>query len=174
MEAGQLLPPERGINDRGGSDAPVRPEPFLDGMSHIWRKSNQSRRSFIKGRGTILSMKLYGFHFSIAVIAMAGLTSCQQQQSSQDLKEKTAQTTAEVKRDVKAIGAGIREGWNRDKPLDLNAATKGDLESLPGLSADDAERILAARPYSAPDDLVKRHILSQGQFDRVSDRVVAK
>jgi DNA uptake protein ComE-like DNA-binding protein len=118
-------------------------------------------------------MKFYALSVLSILIALFP-TGCQQKQSSQDLKEKTAQTTAEVKRDAKAIAAGIREGWNRDKPLDLNAASKRDIESLPGLNSDDADRILAARPYQAPDDLVKRHILSQSQFDKISDRVVTR
>ena len=40
------------------------------------------------------------------------LAGCTQQQSSQDLKEQTAQATADVKRDAKAVAAGISEGWS--------------------------------------------------------------
>jgi hypothetical protein len=49
------------------------------------------------------------------------------QQGSQDPKEQTAQATADVKRDAKAVAAGISAGWNRDKQLDLNTATKDQL-----------------------------------------------
>ena len=55
-------------------------------------------------------------------------------QSSRDLKEQTAQATADVKRDAKAVAAGISEGWSRDKQLDLNTATKDQLLSLPGVN----------------------------------------
>jgi hypothetical protein len=45
------------------------------------------------------------------------LVGCTQQQSSQDLKEQTAQATADVKRDAKAVAAAISERWSRDKQL---------------------------------------------------------
>ena len=61
-------------------------------------------------------------HVPISMLLVA-LGGCTQQQNPQDLKEKTAQATAEVKKDAKAVAEGIREGWSRDKPLDLNTAT---------------------------------------------------
>jgi helix-hairpin-helix protein len=113
--------------------------------------------------------------FILAVLPTALFVGCtQRQQSPQELKEKTAQATAELKRDTKAVAEGIREGWSRDKPLDLNSATRDQLMSLPGVSPGTADRIMAARPYDQPNQLVTRHILSQAEYDRFSDRVVAK
>jgi hypothetical protein len=40
------------------------------------------------------------------------------------VREKAADTTAEIKRDTKAIAQGIREGWTRDKTLDINTVSK--------------------------------------------------
>ena len=68
------------------------------------------------------------------ILLLAALAGCTQQQNTQELKEKTAQATAEVKHDAEAVAAGIREGWSRDKPLDLNTATKDQLLSLPGVN----------------------------------------
>ena len=109
-----------------------------------------------------------------AVLLVGVLVGCSQQQRTEDLKEKTAQVTAEAKRDAKAVAAGIREGWNRDKPLDLNSATKEQLQTLPGVTAPMADKIIAGRPYSAPDDLVTRHILRKAAYDKISDRLAAK
>jgi DNA uptake protein ComE-like DNA-binding protein len=107
---------------------------------------------------------------------LAALTGCTQRQpeNSGDLKERTAEATAAAKRDAKAIAQGIREGWSRDKPLDLNSASKDQLQDLPDISSAEADRILAARPYDEPRDLVKRRVLTQSQYDKISDRVVAK
>ena len=96
-----------------------------------------------------------------------------QPRNSQDLKERTAETTAAAKRDAKAIAAGIKEGWSRDKPLDLNSASKEDLTALPGINATDADKIIEGRPYDSPNDLLSRRILSKAKFDQIADRVKA-
>ena len=104
----------------------------------------------------------------------AALVGCTSSNNPQELKEKTAQETATMKRDAKAVAEGIREGWSRDKPLDLNNASKDDLMALPGVNSADANRIIEARPFREPDELVSRHILSKSEYDKISDRVVAK
>src|SRR2546423_12846903 len=108
------------------------------------------------------------------ILLLAAFAGCTKPQNSQELKEKTAQATAEVKRDAKAVAAGIREGWSRDKPLDLNSATKEQLQSLPGMTNSDADRIIDGRPYDAPIDLVNRRILPKAKYDQISDRIKAK
>ena len=107
-------------------------------------------------------------------LLLAALAGCTQQQNSQDLKEKTAQATAEVKRDAKAVAAGIREGWSRDKPLDLNTATKEQLLSLPGVTAAEADRVIAERPFKEPGEVVTRRIMPKTEYDKIADRVITK
>ena len=85
-------------------------------------------------------MDFLRYRYIPTILLLAALAGCTQPQNSQELKEKTAQATAEVKRDAKAVAAGIREGWSRDKPLDLNTATKEQLLSLPGMTAEEANR----------------------------------
>lgn len=109
------------------------------------------------------------------ILLLAALTACtQQQQSPQEIKEKTAQATAEAKSDAKAVADGIREGWNRNRPLDINLATRDQLMALPGMSAHDADRVIAGRPYISADDLESRHILSKPEYDRIADQITAK
>ena len=107
----------------------------------------------------------------LGLVLLAALAGCTQRQNPQDLKEKTAETTAALKRDAKAVAAGIREGWNRDKPLDLNSATKEQLLTLPGVTAAQADRIIRERPYKQPDELVTRRILPKAEYDKISDRI---
>ena len=108
------------------------------------------------------------------ILLLAALAGCAQPQNPEDLKEKTAQATAQLKRDAKAVAAGIREGWSRDRPLDLNTATKQDLLSLPGITAAEADRVIAGRPYNEPDELVTRRIIPKTKYDKISDRIMAK
>jgi DNA uptake protein ComE-like DNA-binding protein len=110
----------------------------------------------------------------LAICAITSMVGCTSPQNSQELKEKTAERTAELKRDAKAVAAGIREGWSRDKPLDMNAASKEDLMTLPGVSAARADRIIAYRPYKNPNELVTRHILPKAEYDKIADRIKAK
>ena len=110
----------------------------------------------------------------VAMVLLATLAACTSKQNPQELKEKTAQATAELKVDAKAVAAGIREGWSRDKPLDVNAATREQLITLPGVSGPDADKVIAGRPYDTPDQLVTRHILTQREYDRIADRLTAK
>ena len=110
-----------------------------------------------------------------AILLLAVFAGCTRQPESPDeLREKTAHATAEMKSDAKAVAQGIREGWSRDKPLDLNTASKDQLETLPGMTSAEAERVIAGRPYDDPSDLLTRRILSKPQYDKISDRVTAK
>src|ERR1700687_250939 len=108
------------------------------------------------------------------ILLLAALAGCTQPQNSQDLKEKTAQATAEVKRDAKAVAEGIREGWSRNKPLDWNTATKEQLLSLPGVTSLEADRVIAGRPYNEPSEVVTRRIITKTEYDKIADRVTAK
>ena len=119
-------------------------------------------------------MRLLNCLSLVMIALLVGLIACSSNQSSEDLKEKTAQTTAEIKQGAKAVAEGVREGWSRDKPLDLNVATKDQLLKLPGITPAQADRIVAGRPYDEPKDLVTRRILPKAEYDKISDRLTAK
>jgi DNA uptake protein ComE-like DNA-binding protein len=111
------------------------------------------------------------YRLAPTILLLAALVGCNQRQSPQELKEKTAEATAKAKSDAKAVAEGVREGWNRNKPLDLNPATRDQLMSLPGMTTGEGDRVIAARPYAEPHDLVARHIISQTEYDRIADKV---
>ncbi len=109
----------------------------------------------------------------VILAAFSSLVACTGQ-NPQDLKEKTARATVEMKRDAKAVAAGIREGWSRDKPLDLNTATKEQVASLPGVTRAEADRIVSGRPYQKPDDLLTRHVVSRAEYGKIADLITVK
>ena len=117
-------------------------------------------------------MKIIAAFATVLLLLFSGCTS--QKPGPDELREKTAQATSEVKRDAKALAEGVKEGWNRDQPLDLNKASREQLLSLPGMDSDRVGRIIAGRPYSNAYQLVSRRILSQQEYDRVKDQVTAK
>ncbi len=111
--------------------------------------------------------------FSAALFVVTFCVGCTHQ-NPQDLKEKTAHVTAQLKRDASAVASGIREGWSQYKTLDVNTATKEQLMTLPSVTAAEADRIIAGRPYDRPEDLVTRHVISKKEFERISDLLKVK
>jgi DNA uptake protein ComE-like DNA-binding protein len=119
---------------------------------------------------------LAAFVVSVATILFSG---CTKPSDPNQLREKTAETTAEMKSDAKAVAQGIREGLQSpgqgaDHPLDLNSASKSQLTGLPGISGDDADRIIAARPYSSKQDVLDRHIVSLQEYRKIADSIEVK
>ena len=69
---------------------------------------------------------------------------------------------------------GVKDRWNRDKRLDLNTATKEQLMVLPGMTAAEADGVIAGRPYADTGELVRRGILRQNKYDKIADRFTVK
>jgi DNA uptake protein ComE-like DNA-binding protein len=59
------------------------------------------------------------------------------------------------------------------KLLDLNSASKADLEALPGIGEKYAQKIVDGRPYQRKDQLVSKKIIPQGTYDKIKDQLIA-
>ena len=124
-----------------------------------------------------LTKHLIGVRPTFIFAACLGLllSSCApQKQTPEQVREKTAEATAEFKTNARAVVQGVREGWSRGNPLDLNSATKDQLMSLPGVTVERANRLIAGRPYQRADEVVSRHIISSEEYGRIKDQVTAK
>ncbi len=115
-----------------------------------------------------------------------------QSQQDQKMRERVANATQKVKErsdqaaqkvdaasqklehKAEVAAQGIKEGWNRDnsKTIDINSASKKDLEDL-GLSHDEAGRIIDGRPFKSKRELVTRGVLSERVYRRIEGQITA-
>ena len=116
--------------------------------------------------------------FSLALcILTSGLTligcssSDDHKPNADELREKTAETTAELKRNAKSVAEGVKEGWSRDKQrVDLNSATREQLVET-GLTRTQSDRVIEHRPYQSPRELLTKHVLSEDEYREIAPRV---
>jgi DNA uptake protein ComE-like DNA-binding protein len=85
---------------------------------------------------------------------------------------------ANATRQANDVAQGVRQGMHNGQPgpgpVNVNAASRADLESLPGVTPATADRIAENRPYNTPFDMVRKRVISQSEYNRISGDVVAQ
>ena len=66
-----------------------------------------------------------------------------------------------------------KSGAKADR-IDINSASKEQLDALPGIGEKYAQKIIDGRPYKSKGELVRKKIIPQSTYAEIKDKIIAK
>jgi len=89
------------------------------------------------------------------------------QNSTNDSKGQRSQRSQKRKKESKTSD-------QTKSKIDVNSASKEELDALPGIGDAYAQKIIDGRPYKAKNDLVRKGVLPASAYDQIKDQITAK
>lgn len=71
-------------------------------------------------------------------------------------------------------GSDISSTRNSAAKVNLNTASKEQLEALPGIGPVKAQAIIENRPYNKPEDVMKVSGIKEGTYDKIRDQITVR
>jgi competence protein ComEA len=105
-------------------------------------------------------------------------TGVQSAPAGESMKHEAQESKSEEKAEQKAEAAKTAHKAHAVKKaapkLDINSASKEDLEKLPGIGEDTAEKIVEGRPYKTKGELLTKKLVTRAQYTKIRYKVIAK
>lgn len=109
-------------------------------------------------------------------------TKQQAAQATEKIKEGSKVAAVEIKKEAKeaakqtkAIAEGVKQGLEApDAPVNVNSASKEQLQTLSGVDEETANRIIKGRPYHTRDEVGAKGVVSPEEFNAIKDKIAVK
>ena len=109
-------------------------------------------------------------------------TKQQAAQATEKIKEGSKVAAVEIKKEAKeaakqtkAVAEGVKQGLAApDAPVNVNSASKEQLQTLSGVDEETANRIIKGRPYHTRDEVGAKGVVSPEEFNAIKDKIAVK
>lgn len=71
----------------------------------------------------------------------------------------------------RSVGGSVGQiaGESASQLININTASESELDKLPGVGPVTAGKIIASRPYNAPEDLLTKKVVSSSTYEKLKD-----